>query len=445
MKKSPSPVSLPSLNKYVSAPALLHQVRQAFEQIPDPRRYGQQFSLPDVLMSGLAVFGLKYPSLLKFDEQRNESIIRANLKALYGVEQAPCDTQLRAVLDRVDPAALRTPFIRIHQRLYQKNFLDGFLFLGSFLVSVDGTGQFSSSQVHCPECCVRHHRNGEVGYYHQLLGAVIVHPDQAQVLALFPEAITHQDGATKNDCESNAGKRLLPQLRKAFPTWPLRVVEDSLSGNGPHLKLLKELNISYIISVKPESHESLFSEVQHRMAKGETHEFEALGTDGILRGYRWINQIPLNKSHPDILVNFLDYWEIRDGKEYKFSWITEVHLTASVVPLVMKGGRCRWKIENQTFNTLKTQDYEFEHNYGHGKQHLATVLAMLMMLAFLIDQVQEYGCAFFQAARRRFHSRTSLWIKIKGIFTELLVENWERLWRAIIYGHGGGSLQFDTS
>ncbi len=445
MKKSPSPVSLPSLNKYVSAPALLHQVRQAFEQIPDPRRYGQQFSLPDVLMSGLAVFGLKYPSLLKFDEQRNESIIRANLKALYGVEQAPCDTQLRAVLDRVDPAALRTPFIRIHQRLYQKNFLDGFLFLGSFLVSVDGTGQFSSSQVHCPECCVRHHRNGEVGYYHQLLGAVIVHPDQAQVLALFPEAITHQDGATKNDCESNAGKRLLPQLRKAFPTWPLRVVEDSLSGNGPHLKLLKELNIGYIISVKPESQESLFSEVQHRMAKGETHEFEALGTDGILRGYRWINQIPLSKSHPDILVNFLDYWEIRDGKEYNFSWITEVHLTASVVPLVMKGGRCRWKIENQTFNTLKTQDYEFEHNYGHGKQHLATVLAMLMMLAFLIDQVQEYGYAFFQAARRRFHSRTSLWIKIKGIFTELLVENWERLWRAIIYGHGGGSLQFDTS
>jgi hypothetical protein len=445
MKKSPSPVSLPSLNKYVSAPALLHQVRQAFEQIPDPRRYGQQFSLPDVLMSGLAVFGLKYPSLLKFDEQRNEPIIRANLKALYGVEQAPCDTQLRAVLDRVDPPALRTPFIRIHQRLYQKNFLDGFLFLGSLLVSMDGTGQFSSSQVHCPECCVRHHRNGEVGYYHQLLGAVIVHPDQAQVLPLFPEAITHQDGATKNDCESNASKRLLPELRKAFPTWPLRVVEDSLSGNGPHLKLLKELDIGYIISVKPESQESLFSEVQHRMTKGETQEFEELGTDGILRGYRWINQIPLNKSHPDMLVNFLDYWEIRDGKEHNFSWITEVHLTADVVPLVMKGGRCRWKIENQTFNTLKTQDYEFEHNYGHGQQHLATVLAMLMMLAFLIDQVQEYGCAFFQAARRRFHSRTSLWIKIKGIFTEWFIESWERLWRAIIYGHGGGPPQFDTS
>ena len=265
------------------------------------------------------------------------------------------------------------------------------------------------------------------------------------VLPLFPEAITHQDGATKNDCEANASKRLLKQLREAFPTWPLRVVEDSLSANGPHINLLKELNIGYIISVKPEGQESLFHEVRNRVLKGQSEEFEVLGEDKILRGYRWINEIPLNKSHPDLLVNFLDYWEIRDGKEFNFSWITEIKLTADNVHLVMKGGRSRWHIENQTFNTLKNQDYEFEHNYGHGEQHLSTVFAMLMMLAFLIDQVQEYGCALFQAARQRFHSRTSLWIKMKRLFKELLIKNWESLWYAIIYGHCGGFLQPNTS
>ncbi len=88
----------------------------------------------------------------------------------------------------------------------------------------------------------------------------------------------------------------------------------------------------------------------------------------------------------------------------------------------MEGGRSRWHIENQVFNTLKNQDYEFEHNYGHGEQSLSTVFAMLMMLAFLIDQVQEYGCTFFQAAHQRFHSRTSLWIKIKGLFTEFFID-----------------------
>ena len=445
MKKLPSRPLPNALHPSVSAPALLNQVRRAFEQIPDPRRYGQQFSLTDVLMSGLAVFCLKYPSLLKFDEHRNEARIRANLKALYGVRQAPCDTQMRSVLDRVNPLELRAPFIQINQRLYDQGLLEDFRYLGHFLISIDGTGEFASSNLHCPQCCTRQHRTGEISYYHQLLGAVIVHPDQKHVIPLFPEAITRQDGQTKNDCEANASKRLLKAIRAAFPEWPLRVVEDSLSANGPHIKLLKELNIGYIISVKPEGQAALFAEVKTRILKGQYEEFEVLGDDKILRGYRWINQVPLNKSHPDLLVNFLDYWEIRDDKEFNFSWVTEIKLTAKNVPFVMAGGRSRWHIENQVFNTLKNQDYEFEHNYGHGEQYLTTVFAMLMMLAFLIDQVQEYGCAFFQAARRRFHSRTSLWIKIKGLFTEFFIDAWESLWRAIIYGHYGGSLQPNTS
>ncbi|MBK8536713.1 MAG: hypothetical protein IPL59_17315 [Candidatus Competibacteraceae bacterium] len=83
----------------------------------------------------------------------------------------------------------------------------------------------------------------------------------------------------------------------------------------------------------------------------------------------------------------MDYWEIREGKEFNFSWVTDIKLNTNNVHPVMKGGRSRWHIENQTFNTLKNQDYEFEHNFGHGQQYLATVFAMLMMLAFLIDQV----------------------------------------------------------
>ncbi len=445
MKKLPIRPLPNALHQHMSAPVLLNQARRAFEKIPDPRRYGQQFSLSDMLMSGLAVFGLKFPSLLKFDEQRNEERIRGNLKSLYGIEQAPCDTQLRSVLDRVNPEEIRAPFVVINQRLYDHYLLEDFRYLGGFLVSVDGSGQFSSSHIHCLQCGTRNHRNGEVGYYHQLLAAVIVHPDRQQVLPLFPEAITHQDGETKNDCELNASKRLIKHLHESFPGWPLRVVEDSLFANGPHIKLLKDNKIGYIIAVKPDGQASLFEEAKNRVMQGECEEFEILGDDKILRGYRWINEIPLNKSHSDLLVNFLDYWEIREGKEFNFSWITDVKLKANNVHLVMEGGRSRWHIENQVFNTLKNQGYEFEHNFGHGEKHLATVFAMLIMLAFLIDQVQEYGCAFFQAARQRFHSRTSLWIKIKGLFTEFLIESWESLWRAIIYGHYGGVLQPKTS
>jgi len=205
--------------------------------------------------------------------------------------------------------------------------------------------------------------------YHPLLGAVLVHPDQAQGLPLFPEAMTHQEGVTKNDGERNASERLLRQIREAFSTWPLRGVEDSLSANGPHINLLKKLNISYILSVKPEGQESLFIEAENRRVKGQTDALEERGSDGILRGYRGVHPIPLNPSPPDLQVNFLDYWEIREDKEFNFSWMTEVPLTAKTVPLMMKGGRRRWKIENPTFNTLKNQDDEFEHHYGHGQQH----------------------------------------------------------------------------
>ena len=442
----PQPTKPLQLNQHFSAPVLLGQIRVDFGKIPDPRNGGQPFSLPDVLMSGLAVFGLKYPSLLKFDEQRHEERVRANLKSLYGVLQAPCDTQWRTVLDGVSPAEWRVPFIHLHQHLQSQGVLEEYRYLGGFLVNLDGTGHFSSSKISCADCCEKHHRKGEVEYYHQLVGAVIVHPDKSQVLPLFPEAITRQDGASKNDGESNASKRLLPALREAFPQLPMIVVEDSLSADGPHIKLLKEHQYHYIIVVKPSDQPSLFEEVRKRLNSGEYEEFEEEDKEeGIIRGYRWMKELPLNKSHPDIRVNYLDYWEIREGKESNFSWITDLKLCRDNVYHVMRGGRGRWKIENETFNTLKNQGYQLEHNYGDGQKQLTTVFGMLMMLAFFVDQVQELCCGLFQAARQKFRSRTSLWDKLKGLFKEYFVVSWENVWLAIIYGHKGGVLQPDTS
>jgi hypothetical protein len=440
------PIKSIQLNKHFSAPALLNQIRKDFEKITDHRSGNQIFSLPDVLMSGLAVFGLKCPSLLKFDEQRNEARIRANLRTLYGVAQAPCDTQIRTVLDEVSPDDLHAPFINIHRQLFSQKMVEKYRYLDSFLFSVDGTGQFSSSKISCPDCCEKKHRNGKTEYYHQLLGIALVHPDKPQVLPWFPEAITRQDGATKNDCESNASKRLLPALRAALPKWPIIIIADSLSGTGPHIKLLKELEFGYIIVVQPGDHEALFEEVQRRLCAGQVEEFEERGKDGVLRGYRFVNAISLNKSHPDLLVNYLDYWEeTPKGKKYTNSWVTHIHLTRDNVHTVMRGGRARWKIENETYNTLKNQDYHLEHNYGHGQKHLSTVFALLMMLAFLIDQIQEFCCELFQTARQKFRSRTSLWNKMRALFTEYFIDQWETLWLAIIYGHKGGALEIDTS
>ena len=433
------------LRQHLSAPGLLKTIRGSFDKIPDARRPGSPIGLSDALMSGLAVFGLKYPSLLKFDEGRNEAVLRSNLQSLYGVKQAPCDTQLRTILDGVEPGHLRPAFQAVHRHLQRHKGLEGYQYLeGHYLVSVDGTGQFTSSAISCPECCVKT-RQGQKSYYHQLLGAALVHPDQPTVLPLAPEAITRDDGTRKNDCERNAAKRLLRQLRAEHPRRKMIVVEDSLASNGPHLQLLKELDLRYIIGVKEGDHAALFEAVSTEFKAGRCQELEYIDEQGIEHGYRFVNDLPLNKTYPELRVNYLEYWQIDDDRELLFSWITDLELTPTSVEPIMRGGRARWKIENETFNTLKNQGYHLEHNYGHGRQHLATVFAFLTMLAFLVDQVQELSCRLFQGARARFRSRTSLWERLRVLFSGFYIPDWRTLWEAIRLGHHPTVLQPDTS
>ena len=433
--------SLPPLRKHLSTPGLLEAIRCSFATLPDPRS-GCPIPLLDALMSGLAVFGLKYPSLLKFDEAyQNEEVIRANLKSLYGVVHAPCDTQLRTRLDPIDPEALRPAFAAVHRQLQRHKALEEYPYWqGHYVVSLDGTGQYASSAISCPECCIRNAGKANESYYHQLLAAVIIHPDLKTVLPFMPEAITRADGACKNDCERNAAKRLLSQLRTDHPKLKLIVVEDSLASNGPHLKLLQSLNMRYLLGVKPGDHDALFEAVQQRLCTDQCPEYSMTDAQGVEHGYRWVNGLSLNKAHPELKVNFLEYWEIKDGQERIWTWITDIPLRQDNVEAIMRAGRARWKIENETFNTLKNQGYHLEHNYGHGRKHLSTVFATLTLLAFLVDQVQELSCRLFQAARDRFRSRTSLWERLRALFTDFFIPDWKTLWTVIAVGHAAAVL-----
>lgn len=426
------PIDSIKLRKSLSVPGLLSIARNAFSTIEEHRNGKTTHSLVDSLMSGLAIFGFKASSLLKFEEAINEETTRGNLKSLYGVKDAPSDTQQRVILDPVKPVSLRPAFIKIHQELQRQKVMEPYRFLGGHLLLADATGCFSSEKISCPECCVKGKK--KIQYYHQLLAGVIAHPDKKQVFPLFPEAITRQDGAKKNDCERNAGKRLFPAIKAAFPQRKFIVVEDGLASNGPHINLLKELDFSFILGAKPGDHSALFEDVQSNLKSGKVDEFEETHDNGVVFGYRFINQLPLNKTHDQLLVNYLEHWEVCPGEKDKtFSWVTDIPLSRENVVDVARGGRCRWKIENETFNTLKNQGYNLEHNYGHGKKHLATVFANLMMLAFLIDQVQEACCPLFQLAQKRYPTRTGLWQRIRVRFEMAIFDNWETLWKHIIY------------
>jgi hypothetical protein len=160
----------------LSADVLLGLVRAEFDHVPDQRADNASLDLADALMSGYALFALKDPSLLAFDERRATD---RNLHTIFKIGQVPSDTQLRTMLDEVEPADLRPLYWRVHRALAGRGQLRPYLFLeGSYLVSLDGTGYFSSKKVHCPACQQKvNAKTGEITYYHQLLGGVIIHPD----------------------------------------------------------------------------------------------------------------------------------------------------------------------------------------------------------------------------------------------------------------------------
>ena len=95
------------LRKHLNADALFRALHTDFSKIADFRQGDVKISMTDALMSGFAMFSLKDPSLLAFDERRG---IDQNLKSIYHIDNVPCDTQMRAILDEVYPEQLRAAF-----------------------------------------------------------------------------------------------------------------------------------------------------------------------------------------------------------------------------------------------------------------------------------------------------------------------------------------------
>jgi hypothetical protein len=420
-----------SIRQSLCADTLISNIHHWFLQIPDPKKLpeGTAISFNDVLMSGLAVFGLKFPSLLKYDQHR--ATIDHNLLSLYHIQQPPSDTYLRERLDELDPCWIRPVFKKLFAKLQRGKCLEDFEFLdGHYLVSLDGTGEFSSGKVCCPQCCKKENKDGSITYYHQMLGACIVHPNQSNVIPLCPEIIQNGDGAAKNDCERNAAKRFIESFKREHPHLKVIILSDGLSSNAPYIRLLNENKMKYLLGAKPGDHQSLFEALE---TAEETQYHEVLDGEGFLHQFHFLNDTALNKSNTDVRVNVLEYRQTDPkGKETTFSWVTNIHINLNNVFALMKGGRTRWKIENETFNTLKNLGYNLEHNYGHGKKFLSTILCLLMLLAFLIDQIQGITCSLFQAVKKRAGSFQFLWEKQRVLFEFVKWSSWEELYLFII-------------
>lgn len=435
-----------TVRKHLNADSLFSSVKQDFQKIPDKRRSNSKIALDDALMSALAMFQLKDPSLLAFDTRRCEE--PENLHTIFQVKDIPSDSQMRTILDPLSPASLRAPFRTVFRQLQRGKDFENMTFLGGhYLLSGDGTGFYTSNKVSSPYCMGKKKKNGTTEYYQQMYAACFVHPDSKVVIPVFPEMITQKDGRKKGDCERNAAKRFYPEFRREHPHLKVIVVEDALSSNGPHIRTLKELDLRFILGAKPTDHKALFTELQQGLQDGRATEFEYLDAEDRTIGhfFRFMNHVPLNKSNPDLLVNVLEYSEISKGNKIRtFSWVTDIEITDENVFKVMRAGRSRWRIENETFNTLKNQGYHLGHNFGLGKQNLSVVFTTLMMLAFLIDQAQQMSCWLFQAALQSKRGKRYLWEEVRHLFHSFRVDSMETIFRAIAHGFERRNLHEET-
>lgn len=419
--------------KYLSADGLLQIVREGLDRIPGVRTGEAPIPVKDALMSAYAMFSLKYPSLLAFDRDREDD----NLRSIYGIGRIPSDTQMRVMVDEVDPNTISPLFKDVFRALQRGKVLEEFVFMENcYLLSLDGTGYFSSDKIHCDSCLEKKHRDGTITYHHQMLGAALVHPDLKMVIPLAPEPIIKQDGETKNDCERNAAKRFLANFRKDHPHLNVIVVEDGLSSNAPHIRELQKHHLHFILGIKEGDHQSLFEHLNQADKTSLVTTFELQDADDpdVVHKFRFLNQVPLNTSNGDLLINFIEYREIKGGHARHFSWVTDLTITKNNAYKIMRGGRARWKIENETFNTLKNQGYHFEHNFGHGNNNLSVVFAMLMMLAFLVDQVQQLCCTLFQDVLDKIGAKTALWKKMQGLFDNFIFTSMQQLYLALLHG-----------
>ncbi len=400
---------------------LIQSIKIGFKQVTEHRYKNARIDLEDYLQSAFAMFHLKDPSVHQY--RLNYPEREENLQNIYHVNFLPSDCAMREGIDGINPADIQECYKIPHQQMVEHGIMDEYKVLDPYQVILfDGTQHYCSAKTPCEHCLQKEYRNknGEITkttYSHQALAAVMAHPDHKEVFPIACEAIVKQDGSQKNDCELNASKRLIPQVRSRLPVedYQLIGVFDGLYPNGPHIKLLAEYHMRYVIGIQDGY---VLIQVAALKAQNALQTKQYSGLKGKKSTVRWTNHLVLNGQHQEISTNYFEYEEFdANGKGTYFnSWITDIPIDQDNIKELVKIGRSRWKIENETFNTLKNQGYNLEHSYGHGKQFLATNFMMLTFLAFLVDQIAQKLDEAFKKAWNYCKTKKKLWERIRQVF-----------------------------
>ena len=421
----------------LSLQQIMSRFRNRWSTAPDGRKSGNrtQYRIADGVLAAFAVFFMQSSSFLAHQRLLQSKKGRSNAQSLFQVGEIPSDPQIRNLVDPLASQYFQEDFWFLLDELEkQKGLLQFRNELNTYSIALDGVSFFSSEKISCPKCLKRADRSGVEHFYHSAITPVFVKSGQAQVLPLPPEFIVPQDGSEKQDCERVAAKRWLAQQHGHFSDHTVTYLGDDLYANQPLCQLIVETYRQFFIFVcKPESHSGLYEWIAF-LDKSDglekvTHRHWN-GKHGEIWQYRFANQVPLRNGSDALLVHWLELVITHENTGtilYRNSFVTNHTITAINVIHLAQVGRTRWKIENENNNTLKTKGYHLEHNFGHGQQDLANVLATLNMLAFLIHTIQEMIEPAYKRLRQALGARKTFFNDLRALMRYMVFDSWDDL------------------
>ncbi len=426
----------------LTAAVLIERIRATFRGLTDVRKGGnnQRYTLEDAALSAFAVFFTQSPSFLDYQVRMQKARGRNNATALFGVHRIPSDQQIRNLLDPVPAAQLAPLLMDTVDGLYRLGELETHrAFAGGFLLALDGTEYFSSQAIGCPNCSTRALANGKTQYHHVAVTPVLVAPGQAAVFPLPPAFVAPQDGHTKQDCELAASARWLPRWAPRIAPWGITCLGDDLYCHQPFCQQVLAQGCHFLFVCLPQSHATLYEWLADFERNGAVPTLVTTrwtGTQRLTDTYRYVQHLPLRDSDDTLYVDWceLTTTDAAGRVLYRNAWATSHTVTAENVVAAVAAGRSRWKIENENNNTLKTKGYHFEHNYGHGRQHLSAVLATLILLAYLVHTVLDRLDQRYRAVRAQLPSRQTFFEHLRALVQYLPFDSWDQLFDFMLDG-----------
>lgn len=354
-------------------------LREIIETLPDSRNQDLiTYTRNDLVMAALFLFVLKMGSRNQMNLSANDEEFVKNIEKLFGFKIAHMDT-VNHFLEKLDPKHLEKMLADLVRILIQKKILKLQKRLNnSYAIVIDGSGDGYATELD-KGTLKKVSKNGKETFYRSVLVASLVTPNGFSI-PIATEWIATEDGASKQDCELNAMKRLAKKIKGLFPRLRICLMGDALYAAASVFEVCENNKWEFLVTVKDK-----LSTV-NRTAEKHSYYFQY---DAIIDGKTITREVFYKKKiqYQNYSLNWLRTFEMDENEtEMQFTYVTSIGFIPRDLPEFISIARSRWNIED-TFNTLKNRGCAGLHKFSQRSFNAYRNWRILMLIAQVIEQL----------------------------------------------------------